>query len=94
MTRHYAASVATLEDKVVQRLSSGCSTPSMRRTSGFSLRVPAGAQPAPALRAGRRDLTEASVLGAGRGYPRLLRQPCSPLADDSRHLIADDRILR
>jgi RNA-directed DNA polymerase len=67
--------IATLEDKIVQRAVVDVLNAVYEEDfRGFLLRFPAGARASPGAGcAGGRDHHEEGELGAGRGYPRLLR---------------------
>ncbi len=72
--RHYAASVATLEDKIVQRaVVEVLNAVYEADFLGFSYGFRPGRNPHQALDALTADLPEEGELGARRGYPRLLR---------------------
>ena len=69
--------IATLEDKIVQRAVAGVLN-AIYETDfrGFSYGFRPGRSPHRALDAlAAGIMEEESELGAGRGYPRLLRQP-------------------
>ena len=80
--RHYAASVATLEDKIVQRaVAEVLNAVYEADFRGFSYGFRPGRGPHHALDALAAGIyREEGELGAGRGYQRLLRQPGSGLA--------------
>ena len=73
--RHYAVTVATLEDKIVQRAVVGVLNAVYEADfRGFSYGFRPGRSPHHALDAlAAGIMTEEGELGAGRGHPRLLR---------------------
>ena len=87
----------SLEDKIVQRaVVEVLNAVYEADFLGFSYGFRPGRSPHRcAGRADGRDLREEGELGAGRGYPRLLRQlDRSWLEKFLRHRIADERVLR